>query len=106
MDNSDTHEVEEVQQYLDRPCTPSGLREQWETTLEATSLPDFVGDRTVHSITTCQVYMAVPDARRCGWELGGIALHIVVPLLFVHLLLTSLIVCRCTGNITWQHSVC
>ncbi len=77
MDISDDHKVEDMLDYLDPPLTPSGLREQWASSFQSQSLPDFFGNKTVCSLSTHQVCLATPDANRRGWVLGGIKLNMV-----------------------------
>ena len=78
MDVDNDHEVELVSEYDDPSSTQSGSRDRWASLSQATSLPDFLSNRTVRSICTHQVHMATPQANMRGWELAGVKLYTVL----------------------------
>jgi hypothetical protein len=98
--------MEDALEYVDPPPTRSSLMEQWATTSQVTSLPEFLGDRTVRSITAFQVHLARPDATRRGWDLGGIALHVVELRSLSCWYRMPLTVDMFTGDFSRQRSIC
>jgi hypothetical protein len=75
MDLDNDHEVENVLEYNNSPLIQSGVRDQWASSSQATSLPNFLSNWTMQSICTHQVHIAMLQVNMHSWELAGVKLH-------------------------------
>ena len=77
MDTNDDNEVEEALETVDPPSLPAVHHEQWASSLQLSSLPDFLSEQTICVITSHQVQLATMQPNGTAWQLGGEKLHVV-----------------------------
>jgi hypothetical protein len=77
MDTNDDNKVEEALETVDPPSLPAVHHKRWASSLQLSSLPDFLSKQTIHAITSYQVRLATMQPNGTAWQLGGEKLHVV-----------------------------